>query len=157
MKINFDLESVLKRPGALGRLTELEWDGEDESFASDLIKDDAESVFSMSCDNGSLGGCSTCGMLAWLGMFFWESDFADGIEGPYGSVSELRDAQSPHLEAEILASGDPDRIIHLEYAIWSGLDEVMEIASKLILPGMKIKVNNTFYMLTNNGLEECPE
>jgi len=157
MNPNFDFKTVLRCPGAHERLMELEWDGEDILEAIDLVLKDSEVVFTMRCDNGALGGSSSCTMHAWLGMYFWNSDFGEGVEGPYESTNELRDAQSFHLEAELLVQGDPNTIMGLEYSIMSSLDDALDIASKLILSGMKIKVNNNLYKLTNVGLEKCTE
>jgi hypothetical protein len=146
----FEFNLLINHPGARERLVVLGWSGEDESAAVDLILDDADNVLMLLCDT-----TSRCDIYEWLGLYIWKADFSDGVEGPYSSVSELRDIQSFHLQAELLADGDRESILSLEYSVWSGLDEIWDIAAKLIFPGMKIKVNNTFFILTDNGLEEC--
>jgi hypothetical protein len=147
----FDFNLLINHPGARERLVTLGWSGEDEAAATDLILDDADNVLMLLCDTTF----SRCDIYEWLGLYLWKADFSDGVEGPYASLSELRDIQSFHLQAELLADGDRESILGLEYSVWSSLDEIWDIAAKLIFPGMKIKVNNTLYILTDSGLEEC--
>ncbi len=158
MNPDFDLESVLERPGALERLTELEWDEEDEALAADLIADDASSCVRITCSNdGGITG-NSCEILEWLGLYFWKTHWSDGLEGPYDSPEELQSMQYFHFNAELMAkSTGEDSVRFLIYRVASGLPKPLELVSELILPGMKMVVNNTTYQMTSNGLEECSE